>query len=137
ESEWYKAAYYQPAAQGGDSDSYWLYPTRTNSLPNSDQPPGDPSILANVGNFFRNDDVANGYNDGYAVTGSGSLDTSQNYLTDVGAYSSATSFYGTFDQGGNVNEWNEALVSQSSTGRGFRGGSFNGGASDLRSVIRD
>ena len=26
-SEWYKAAYYQPAAQGGDTDNYWLYPT--------------------------------------------------------------------------------------------------------------
>ena len=24
EDEWYKAAYYQPAAQGGDTDSYWL-----------------------------------------------------------------------------------------------------------------
>ena len=33
EDEWYKAAYYQPAAKGGDSDGYWAYPTRTNSLP--------------------------------------------------------------------------------------------------------
>lgn len=29
--EWYKAAYHQPAAQGGDSDNYWLYPNSTNS----------------------------------------------------------------------------------------------------------
>src|SRR6476659_4472457 len=40
ENEWYKAAFYQPAAQGGDSDSYWKYPMRTNSAPYSDQPPG-------------------------------------------------------------------------------------------------
>src|SRR5262249_28549543 len=25
ESEWYKAAFYQPATQGGDTDSYWKY----------------------------------------------------------------------------------------------------------------
>jgi hypothetical protein len=28
--EWYKAAYHQPAAQGGDSDDYWLFPTASN-----------------------------------------------------------------------------------------------------------
>ncbi len=33
EDEWYKAAYYQPAAQGGDTDNYWLYPTASNSSP--------------------------------------------------------------------------------------------------------
>lgn len=31
--EWYKAAYHQPASQGGDSDDYWLYPTSSNSAP--------------------------------------------------------------------------------------------------------
>jgi hypothetical protein len=33
EDEWYKAAYHQPAAQGGDSDDYWLYATQSNSVP--------------------------------------------------------------------------------------------------------
>ena len=47
----------------------------------------------------------------YAVTGSTSYSSSQNYLTDVGAYTSSPSYYGTFDQGGNVWEWNEALIS--------------------------
>jgi formylglycine-generating enzyme len=32
ENEWYKAAYYQPADQGGDSDGYWFYPTSSNSI---------------------------------------------------------------------------------------------------------
>ncbi|MBL0926966.1 MAG: SUMF1/EgtB/PvdO family nonheme iron enzyme [Phycisphaerales bacterium] len=32
ENEWYKAAYFQPASQGGDADSYWLYPTSGNSI---------------------------------------------------------------------------------------------------------
>ena len=40
DSEWYKAAYHQPMAQGGDSDDYWSYPMRSNSVPYSDQPPG-------------------------------------------------------------------------------------------------
>lgn len=42
--------------------------------------------------------------------------------TDVGTYSSAQSFYGTFDQGGNVSEWNDAVFSASS--RGVRGGAW-------------
>ena len=33
EDEWYKAAYYQPAAQGGDTDSYWKYSTARNTEP--------------------------------------------------------------------------------------------------------
>jgi formylglycine-generating enzyme required for sulfatase activity len=55
---------------------------------------------------------------------------SQNYLTDVGAYSLATSPYGTYDQGGNVGEWNEAVIfSQDRFGnfvttRGGRGGNW-------------
>jgi formylglycine-generating enzyme required for sulfatase activity len=44
-------------------------------------------------------------------------------LTDVGSYTGSASPYGTFDQGGNVFEWNEAIIFGSS--RGVRGGSFN------------
>jgi formylglycine-generating enzyme required for sulfatase activity len=32
EDEWYKAAYYQPASEGGDSDNYWLFPTSSNTI---------------------------------------------------------------------------------------------------------
>src|SRR5262249_10602670 len=95
ENEWYKAAYYQPSAQGGDSDSYWSFPMKTNSDPYSDQPPGATPDNTRVANFYSNDFSANGYNDGFAVTGSTSFNTSQNYLTDVGAYTSSPSYYGT------------------------------------------
>ena len=42
-------------------------------------------------------------------------------VTDVGAYAGSASPYGTFDQGGNVMEWNE---STSGSNRGFRAGSW-------------
>jgi formylglycine-generating enzyme required for sulfatase activity len=37
EDEWYKAAYHQPASQGGDSDNYWFYPTQSNAMPTAAQ----------------------------------------------------------------------------------------------------
>ena len=39
-------------------------------------------------------------------------------LVDVGSYSSSPSSYGTFDQGGNVWEWNDAVSGSSRGGRG-------------------
>jgi hypothetical protein len=99
ENEWYKAAYYQPAANGGDADGYWAYPMRTNSVPYSDQPTGVTPNNTQVGNFNKDDGVFNGYDDGYAVTGSTSFSIFLNYMTDVGAYSTSPSYYGTFDQG--------------------------------------
>lgn len=134
ENEWYKAAYYQPTAQGGDSDGYWAYPMKTNSVPYSDQPPGATPDNTRVGNFYHDDGVANGYDDGFAVTGSTSSSSSQNYLTDAGAYSSAPNFYGTFDQGGNVREWNETAVSSSA--RGVRGGNWLDDSNFLSSSSR-
>jgi formylglycine-generating enzyme len=136
ENEWYKAAYHQPAAQGGDADNYWSTPMRTNSVPYSDQPPGATPDNTRVGNFYADDSQPNGYNDGNAVTGSPLYDSTTNYLTEVGAYAQSRSFYGTFDQGGNVREWNEAILfDQSGNGRGVRGGSW-GDLSDTLSSSR-
>jgi formylglycine-generating enzyme required for sulfatase activity len=124
ENEWYKAAYHK---NDGTTSNYWSYPTGTNSEPYSDQPPGSGApTQSNTANYYRDDFLGNGYNDGYAVTGSTSLSGTQNYLTDAGAYLSATSPYGTFDQGGNVTEWIEALGSV----RGLRGGSWGNSSGD-------
>ncbi|MEB2345422.1 MAG: SUMF1/EgtB/PvdO family nonheme iron enzyme [Deltaproteobacteria bacterium] len=106
ENEWYKAAYHSP---GG---VYFDFPTGSDAAPSSDPPPGG----AGSANFF---DLTGGY----AVTGSTQFVDSFDYLTDAGAYASASSPYGTFDQGGNAVEWTETIVD----GGGFRrarGGSW-------------
>ena len=124
ENEWYKAAYHK---NDGVTGNYWDYPTSSDAVPVSDQPPGgDAPNPSNTANFFAEDVLPNNFNDGYAVTGSSTFDPSQNYLTDVGAYTSSLSPYGTIDQAGNVLEWNETLFPDSSF-RGQRGGSWAGG----------
>ncbi len=54
--------------------------------------------------------------------------------TNVGTYSGDPSSYGTNDQGGNVWEWNDAVISGSSRGR--RGGSFSNSELSLLSSTR-
>jgi len=106
ENEWYKAAYYDAA-----SATYFDYATGTDEQPTSQAPPE-----LNSANFYDS-------TSGYAVTGSTIFDQVLNYLTDVGAYNSGSaSPYGTFDQSGNVEEWNEQVVGGSF--RGYRGGSW-------------
>lgn len=122
EDEWYKSAYYQPSAQGGDSDDYWLYPTASNSAPTvaTADSVGDISNPgSNVANYLSGADW-NSLNGNVTTVGSAGP------LSD--------SFYGTADQGGNVWEWNEALISGSF--RGLRGGSWILNALNLQSSTR-
>jgi formylglycine-generating enzyme len=135
QNEWYKAAYYQPVAQGGDTDSYWNYPMKTNSKPYSDQPPGATPDNTRVANFYQNDFTANGYDDGYAVPGSPFSGDNQNMITDVGAYTASSSFYGTFDQGGNVKEWTETIDEEDSSMHTVSGGGYGGTFPGMESII--
>jgi formylglycine-generating enzyme required for sulfatase activity len=136
EDEWYKAAYHK---NDGASGNYWDYPMSTDAEPFSDQPPGSdaptPPTPSRTGNFVKNDGAANGFDDGFGVTGSPTFVNSQNYLTDVGAYTLSVSPYGTFDQGGNVFEWNESLIN--SVFRGRRGGLWSNLSSLLAASHRN
>lgn len=120
EDEWYKAAYHQPSGQGGDTDSYWLYPTRSNSVPGN-----AIGALPNQANFIST---------AFSVTQSATYQVGQNYLTPVGSYPGSANFYGTVDQGGNVKEWNDTVIS--GTSRGIRGGSWADFGNILRSSDR-
>ena len=109
--EWYKAAYHDPTSGAGGGDNFWLYPTRSDSVP----------TVASAG---ANGDVSNpGSNLVNYVFGANwnGPDGNAN-VTTVGSAASA-SYYGTFDQGGNVWEWNDGIYPGAT--RGVRGGSFD------------
>jgi hypothetical protein len=106
--EWYKAAYYDPA-----TGSYFDFPTRTSIPPNNNPPSQD---TGNSANFWDTRGYATGDTD-YP-------------LTDVGSYKLSIGPYGTFDQGGNVAEWNDTLFSGGD--RGIQGGSWRGNFAGLR-----
>jgi len=94
ENEWYKAAFYDLNA----SSTWRSYPTGL-TLPGNKIGPS-----ANQANYFGDGDF--GGSD-YSVTQSGLYEPTQNYLTDGGAFSGSRSYYGTYDQAGNVTEWIE------------------------------
>ena len=112
ENEWYKAAYYSPVLNSG-SGGYYTYATQSNAAP---------------GNAIGSGANQANYSPGgvYAVTQNSSYDSNQNYLTDVGAFSGSGSFYGTFDQSGNVLQWNDLDgLATSGSSLGLRGGKWN------------
>ena len=110
--EWYKAAYFSPNYGGPSVPGYYDYATQ------SDSPPGNIVVSGtNQANY-----APGGV---YSVTQS-SYNSNQNYLTDVGAFSSSGSFYGTFDQSGNVYQWNDLDgLASSGSSRGLRGGRWS------------
>ncbi|MBQ6534095.1 MAG: SUMF1/EgtB/PvdO family nonheme iron enzyme, partial [Opitutales bacterium] len=105
-NEWYKAAYYSPELNGG-AGGYYKYATQSDIAPNASA----PTDSANSANYDK------------AV-----LNT-----TPVGSYPNSGSYYGTFDQNGNVWEWTESVVyaSLDAVQLGFRGGGLYNGAGAL------
>ena len=109
DNQWYKAAYYDPTLNSG-AGGYYAYATQSNTAPGN-----------TIGNTANQANYAAG--GVYSVTQSSTYDANQNYLTDVGAFSGSGSFYGTFDQSGNVYQWND-LDGTPGSSRGRRGGQW-------------
>lgn len=118
ESEWFKAAYYDPALHSGKG-GYTAFPTKSNLQPVDEPvPPG----AANSANY-----------NGRRAEG--------DKLTVVGAYAGSASAYGTFDQGGNLREWTAGVVqpsanSSSPPSRAVRGGSWSPGLTTIGATQR-
>ncbi len=101
--------WYKAAYYDPASKTYFGYPTASNAPTTCTQPGA----------------VANTANCSLAV----------NDVTAVGSYTSSASPNGTFDQGGNVAEWNEAIT-PTPTHRGLRGGSWGNGPGFVAASFR-
>ncbi len=108
ENEWYKAAYYSPNYGGSGIGGYYLYATQSDTAPGT-----------TIGSSA---DQAN-YN--YSI----------GTATDVGSFSGSGSFYGTFDQSGNVFQWND-LDGTAGSSRGLRGGFWDIDSYGVSSSLR-
>jgi sulfatase modifying factor 1 len=115
ENQWYKAAYYDPAKDG--TGGYWRFATQSDTAPGNVVGSGTNQVNYKV-------------NSVYSVTQSSDYSLSQNYLTDVGDFTNSVSAYGTFDQSGNVYQWND-LDGTSRSDRGVRGGDWDMFDADL------
>jgi formylglycine-generating enzyme required for sulfatase activity len=103
ENEWYKAAYHK---NDGVTANYWNYPT---SADNS------------VSHLLIDPDPGNHATFSGGTVGDWTIGAPY-YRTEVGAHENSASPYGTYDQGGNVQEFNETVPEWDI--RGIRGGSW-------------
>jgi hypothetical protein len=124
--EWYKAAYHK---NDGVTGNYYHFPTKSDSSPGYVT---DSGKLSTTGASFVEGGTDPGgyatYDGDYGIDGIGG----PYWRTEVGEWENSPSPYGTFDQGGNVWEWNEEIFVD--TLRGLRGGSYNRVASFMLSL---
>ena len=118
EDERYKAAYHK---NDGATGNYFDYPTGSNVAPSNDLKTPDP-----------------GNNADFYIAWSDFTINSPYYRTEAGEFENSESPYGTFDQGGNVWEWNETIVDPEALypTRGRRGGSFSASINRLTASLR-
>jgi formylglycine-generating enzyme len=110
--EWFKAAYYKG---GGTQAGYWRYTAKSDVVPSN--------LISTSGTNNAN------FND-RTINGPDVFTDPVNFLTAVGTFQSSPGPYGTFDQGGDVEQWTELDPRFSLFG--YFGGDFDLGSIDLR-----
>lgn len=110
EDEWYKAAYHK---NDGVTGNYWNFPTSADNR---------------VSHRLIDPDPGNNATCSGGTVGDWTIGAPY-YRTEVGAHENSESAYGTFDQGGNVQEFNETVPETDI--RGIRGGSWFWGVEQM------
>jgi formylglycine-generating enzyme required for sulfatase activity len=98
--EWYKAAFHK---NDGVTGNYWDYATQSDTVPSN--------TLPDTGNNASYQGPPGTFTIGAPY-----------WRTEVGTFATSESAYGTYDQSGNVYEWNDTAIRPNT--RGLRGGSF-------------
>jgi formylglycine-generating enzyme required for sulfatase activity len=125
ENEWYKAAYFKPTNATSTTGVYYDWATQSDTTPSniliSPTTPNKANTRTNTG-FTKSplSSLALGLLPDPLV--------GPNMLTEVGTFSGSASSYGTFDQDGNVTEWNESIYDPTAV---F--GDYNGSVNGTRS----
>jgi len=128
EDEWYKAAYHK---NDGVTANYFNYPTSSNSAPGY---VNDSGALSGTGEAFTEGGMDPGNYATYDADGGLSGIGNPYYRTEVGEWENSESPYGTFDQGGNLFEWNETVFHDFF--RGVRAGCFEFNINLLHAAAR-
>ena len=135
ENEWYKAAYYSPNRNGAGVGGYWKYATQrtitdptaitSDAVGNGPMPPITP--IPEPDNISGNNSANyEGSRTDWDVAVNG------NNVTTINN-NGRSSFYGTYDQTGNVHEWNDNNTSMP----GIRGGAWDSSATYVSSSFRN
>jgi sulfatase modifying factor 1 len=100
-NEWYKAAYYSPLLNNGFG-GYYTYATQSNETPSA--------VISTT-----DSNAANWYSDKTCLLTTSQktiIETTQNNLTNIGAFPNSKSYYGTHDQTGNTYDLieNDSLI---------------------------
>jgi formylglycine-generating enzyme required for sulfatase activity len=109
-AEWYKAAFYDPTPGAGGGDQYWAFATQSNAI---------PGVAFSTNTGLISNPGSNIVNYQYGVDWNGA-DGNVSTVGSAGALSD--SYYGTFDQSGNVAEWCDL----GDGGTRVRGGAWGG-----------
>jgi formylglycine-generating enzyme required for sulfatase activity len=117
EDEWYKSAYHK---NDGVTGHYFDYPTGSDTVPSNGLVNPDPGNYVN----FR--------------LPSGDTIGSPYWRSEVGEFEKSESPYGTFDQGGNVFEWDEAIYPYGlEFYRNIRGGGYDHNEELMHAATRE